>query len=203
MLKLFLIRHGETNENIAGITQGQSCGTLSDKGRRQVSLLAERLKNEKFDLILSSDLPRAIETTKAISKYHDCPVEYRSELRERSSGIFEGRKYSEYEAEYIKGIENFAQNPEEFKPENGESLSEVYSRVVECLTTVIALPRPKSILISAHGGSIGCALCYFLKKPVSEFRSISQSNTCVNQIFLAEDDEISHINLNCTSHLTD
>lgn len=203
MLKLYLVRHGETDENLAGITQGQTCGTLSEKGKKQIQLLARRLKDEKFDLIVSSDLLRAVETTKLIAQHHSCPVEYTSDFRERSSGIYEGRRFVDYQSEYKAASESFSKNPEEFRPENGESMLDVYDRVTRGLEAIMSRPRPSTILVSAHGGSIGYALCHFLQKPLSEFRSFALDNTCVNQIFFSEDNEISHINLNCTAHLTE
>ena len=58
-MRLIIVRHGETNENVQKIVQGQKLGSLSERGWKQTKLLAERLKDEKVDIIISSDLERA------------------------------------------------------------------------------------------------------------------------------------------------
>ena len=70
-MRLILTRHGETEENVAGISQGQLLpGKLTDKGIEQAKKLASRLKDEKVDAIYSSDLARSADTAKIIAKYH-------------------------------------------------------------------------------------------------------------------------------------
>ena len=63
---LTLVRHGETIENKEKIIMGQLDGTLSELGIQQAKKLAERLKDERFDYIFSSDLARAANTAKEI-----------------------------------------------------------------------------------------------------------------------------------------
>ncbi|MEK6895821.1 MAG: histidine phosphatase family protein [Nanoarchaeota archaeon] len=74
-MKIILVRHGQSEANAAGIRQGSEDNwtdtQLSEKGINQVKKLAERLKDEKFDKIYSSNLKRAIQTAEEINKYHD------------------------------------------------------------------------------------------------------------------------------------
>jgi broad specificity phosphatase PhoE len=69
-MRLILTRHGETEENKLGIVQGHMQGTLSKEGIHQAEKLAERLRKEKIDAIFSSDLKRAVDTSKIILSYH-------------------------------------------------------------------------------------------------------------------------------------
>jgi len=78
-----LVRHGETEENLRGIHQGHFGGNLSEFGIEQAGKLAERLKNEFFDVIYSSDLKRAKDTAKIISKFHKVELICDERLRER------------------------------------------------------------------------------------------------------------------------
>lgn len=57
--KIYIIRHGETQENRDGIIQGQRDTKLNEQGRKQAVLLGEGLKDVKFDTAYSSDLSRA------------------------------------------------------------------------------------------------------------------------------------------------
>lgn len=76
-MKLIITRHGETEENKAGIIQGYLPGHLSKTGIEQAKKVVLRLKDEKIDFIYSSDLDRAANTAKEIAKFHpDVPIEF-------------------------------------------------------------------------------------------------------------------------------
>ena len=59
-LRIYVVRHGETQENREGIIQGQKDTELNEIGSRQASLLGEALKDVKFSFVFSSDLKRAL-----------------------------------------------------------------------------------------------------------------------------------------------
>ncbi len=104
-LRIYIVRHGETQENRDGIIQGQKDTELNEIGLRQASLLGEALKDVKFSFGFSSDLKRAlnvgsqqlifqrksdndIQTAKAIMKHHDgVEIVIDPILRERVSVI--------------------------------------------------------------------------------------------------------------------
>ena len=69
-MKIFLIRHGETESNKNRIIQGKIDEGLSKKGIKQAECLADRLKDEKIDLIISSEYKRAAETADKIKSQH-------------------------------------------------------------------------------------------------------------------------------------
>lgn len=101
-ITLWLVRHGETLENRANICQGQTHGTLSDKGIAQAIQLGRRLKNRVFDQIWTSDLKRARHTTDLICQTLASPVSVREDirLRERSFGSFQGQVFPENRTGY-------------------------------------------------------------------------------------------------------
>jgi len=103
MANIYLVRHGETEENRTGIVQGQLDTLLNDVGVEQSKLVAGALQKVPFDIAYSSDLSRATQvksilsllahgyliltktqTAEAILAYHpDVPLEKQEELRER------------------------------------------------------------------------------------------------------------------------
>ena len=86
-----LVRHGETVDNARQVMQGQTQGNLNERGREQARQVAERLKDEQVDAVVSSDLQRAIQTAEIIAAPHGLPVETTVLLRERDWGSFTGR----------------------------------------------------------------------------------------------------------------
>lgn len=88
---IFLVRHGETVDNVRQIMQGQTQGTLTEQGRRQAREVAVRLAAEYFDAIVSSDLQRAVQTADIIAEPHGLSVVTTPLLRERDWGGFTGR----------------------------------------------------------------------------------------------------------------
>ena len=88
---LFLVRHGETVDNVRQIMQGQTQGCLNERGREQAQQVAQRLADEPIDAIIASDLQRAIQTAEIIAVPHGLPVRTTPLLRERDWGSFTGR----------------------------------------------------------------------------------------------------------------
>lgn len=100
-MKLHIIRHGETEDNKKRIIQGKKEGELSKKGIMQSEALAECLSNEKIELILTSNLKRAKETAKIISKFHPkAKILTKDELDERDYGIYNGLKASDVDKKH-------------------------------------------------------------------------------------------------------
>ena len=91
MTTIFLVRHGETIDNARQIMQGQTQGEWNEKGREQARQVAERLSVEPVDVVVASDLNRAIQTAEIIAAPHGLPVRTTKLLRERDWGSFTGR----------------------------------------------------------------------------------------------------------------
>ena len=91
MTELLLVRHGETEDNVRQIMQGQTHGRLTAHGRQQAEALAQQLSSKKIDVLVSSDLQRAIDTAVIIGAPHHLPLVTTPLLRERDWGGFTGR----------------------------------------------------------------------------------------------------------------
>ena len=83
-VRVYIIRHGETEENRKKIIQGQLDTRLNSEGERQADLAAKALKDVPFDICYSSDLQRAADTAERILVYHPgLEVRTKTALRER------------------------------------------------------------------------------------------------------------------------
>lgn len=94
-MRLYLVRHGETEHNRLQIMQGHGEAPLNDRGIRQVTRLGQRLAAVPIEHIYSSDLRRAAMTAAIIAAHTGAPIEYHPGLRERDPGQLTGRPYAE------------------------------------------------------------------------------------------------------------
>ncbi|XP_014670020.1 PREDICTED: fructose-2,6-bisphosphatase TIGAR-like [Priapulus caudatus] len=127
---LTLVRHGETVANKDSIIQGQSNSPLSELGLNQAKLVAERLKDQEFTHVHSSDLTRATQTAEAIltaNPLTTCSIVKDARLRERKFGNIEGKSFKE-----LKVAAQRAQLPiHEYIPEGAETVQQMRERAVE------------------------------------------------------------------------
>ena len=89
---LYLVRHGETEENARGVFQGQTGGTLSEVGKEQPKAIREKLAEIPFDIVLSSDLKRCIDTASIALEGISCDIIKEPLLRERDLGNLTGKQ---------------------------------------------------------------------------------------------------------------
>jgi len=94
-MRLYLIRHGETDHNRNRVVQGHAEIPLNDRGIHQAAKTAERLAGMPVDLIVSSDLRRAVMTAAIIAARTYAPLVYDPLFRERDPGIHTGHPYDE------------------------------------------------------------------------------------------------------------
>lgn len=149
---IFAIRHGETLWNKEGRVQGGgSDSPLTKLGIETAHELGKRLKEYNIDVIYSSDLGRAKQTTDIINSFLHKKIVYSELLRETNYGIVEGIKSSDLEnnneLRCICDKVDAGDNNAHF--EGGESRNTVYNRFMMFLNS---LPTDKNILISTHGG---------------------------------------------------
>ncbi len=182
MLKTWItaVRHGETKWNVAMRLQGIQNSELSEKGNQQVESVSKELSNKKFDMIISSDLGRAIKTAEVINKYHKLDIIRDPSLRERNFGIMEGLTREEILEKYPDVFSAYQKRKESYKIPQGDSLIEFYERVLTGLEKVISLNKGKRILIVTHGGVLDCIIRMMFNYSLSARRNFSIYNTAIN-----------------------
>ncbi len=137
------VRHGQTDANKAHIWQGWQDNPLNDTGLEQARAAAEKLKDETFDVIVSSPLVRASKTAEIIAEKLGMTVEYEDDLKEQYYGDWEGRLAKELMDEYQMTINEMRFMP----PPGGETFGNMQRRVRKALTKY----KGKKILVVAHG----------------------------------------------------
>ncbi|MCH7585682.1 MAG: histidine phosphatase family protein, partial [Acidobacteria bacterium] len=95
-IEITFVRHGETDANASSIWQGQGDAALSEIGRKQAASLKFRLEAKQFDVVLSSDLRRTMQTSELAGLE---PVAD-SSWREMDIGDWEGLTRTEVQAQF-------------------------------------------------------------------------------------------------------
>lgn len=147
MAKIFITRHGQTKQNVDGIIQGKEHGDINEKGFEQIKKLILRLKKEKIDLVISSDIPRCEITTKEILKQIKVPAEYTHLIREKDNGNLVGKNHKEFSWDSLPGTFEKRKDP------NGENLEEVRERARKFFKELFEKYKDsdKNVLIVSHG----------------------------------------------------
>ncbi|MBT3397663.1 histidine phosphatase family protein [archaeon] len=194
-MKLIITRHGETEENRRGIIQGHLPGTLSELGRGQAEKLAERLKRKRIDLIISSDLARALDTARIVAKFHqDIDFILDKRLRERFLGEFQGKTKEEF------GIQKTESIADHISGGNAEDNKSFFSRAGSLIKETMKRFE-ENILLVGHNGIGKAIIGNLLCKKAEELSEIKKLGNTSVTIF-EERDRIMNLKLlNCTKHL--
>ena len=154
-MRLYLVRHGETDWNLVRRIQGNADIPLNEKGRAVARATAEAMKEMPIDVIFSSPLIRARETAEILAAGRGMEVQVDSRLREIAFGEFEGITWKEIDTlpEY-KSIWRFFEDPVNYVPERGaESFESICGRASAFIEEEV-LSREKTcntMMIVAHG----------------------------------------------------
>ena len=171
---LYMIRHGESEANAAGLHAGWSQTPLSPKGREQAVRAGEKLKGIPFDRVVSSDLLRARQTCELALpgfSYETSPL-----LREIGVGDLSGKSAAACSALYGEAYLEH-KKAQDFTPFGGEDLSMLKRRVAEFLSLVEA-SGSELTAVFAHAGTLRAAGEAILGAPRLMHRVLC-SNCCL------------------------
>ena len=168
MTTLYLVRHGETVDNVNQIMQGQTQGQLTENGIRQAQEVRDHLASEDFSAIISSDLKRSVDTAKIIAEPHDLEVVQTPLLRERDWGGFTGRFIPD-----LKG---------EVWPDDIETLENLLSRAGEFIAFVKKTYPGKKVLAVGHGIVNKAVLAVYYGKQMHEVQRMTNAEVRILEL---------------------
>lgn len=151
--RIWLVRHAESVWNAAGRWQGQGDPPLSQVGRDQARRLAARLRSERIDRVLASDLRRAEETARALARASGAVLELDPDWRERDLGVWAGLEGAEIEARWPEELRRLREGDPTLRPGGGETLAELRERVARAWARVRAqAAREVRVVVVTHLG---------------------------------------------------
>ena len=185
-MKIYVIRHGETDANKNGILQGSSDWPLNEFGIQLAEITGEKMKGIKFDACISSPLSRAKQTAEIIlnnSGNSNIEIQYDDRIKELDMGIYEGKKFRRNEVEVpILKMLIFKWNAffcGKFK--GGESAFDCCKRTSSFLDD-LSKKDYDTVLVTSHGAAITAMLNRFNKNRLSFWQSGVPLNCSVNII---------------------
>ena len=198
MQKIFLIRHGVTEQN----KQRRYCGIsdicLSELGRRQAKILGQILSEEPITSIYTSPLKRCLETSNAISGAHGICPEPLTGLSEIDFGLWEGLTFDEIQARYPEQLNNWVKYPDSFSFPQGQCIADFRTRVLSSLGEI--LKGKENSLVVAHGGSLRVIICHLCGCPMSCLHSFELEPASLTILEYYENSAVVRV-LNETCHL--
>jgi 2,3-bisphosphoglycerate-dependent phosphoglycerate mutase len=180
----WLVRHGESTWNTAGLAQGHNDqAELTSRGRRQAAAAAEQFRGRAVGAIYASDLRRAAQTAMAFGRVLGLPVITDTRLRERSLGVFEGTPSAAIGPE-VTGLGDGRVLDPDARPAGGESVRDLYLRAAGFCSdlTTDSGTGSDAVLIVAHGGTVRVLEAYLHGIDVEQMRWEPVSNATVVRI---------------------
>lgn len=168
MKRFCLVRHGQTDWNLAGRYQGQSDVPLNANGRAQARSLAELLRNQSFFAVYASHLQRAKETAEIIAADVNLTVLLDSRLAEVNQGEWEGQQIDTIKARYTGLWQQRSLDPVSVRPPGGETVAEVARRVHAALDDIADHHLAGPVLIVSHGLALATVICTVRSLPMGQ-----------------------------------
>ena len=197
----YIARHGQTNWNILGKTQGHGNSDLTAQGETQAQELAQYMKDFNIDLIFSSDLGRAIQTAEIVGNHLNIDVVKTPSLREMGFGIWEGLLIEQIKKDHKEVYETWRNEPHLVDIEGGENLHIIKNRVDSFIDELNKKYQNKNILLVSHSVTVRVMLLSFLNSSMENIYRIKQDNTALNIVEFRDYGPVV-VKMNDTTHLT-
>ena len=153
-MKVYIIRHGQTDWNIIKKIQGQKDIELNETGIKQATDKISIFNEYNFDLIICSTLKRAMKTAEILNSEKNVPIIYTDDLKERYFGELEG-VISDFDEDPMYNINT------NINDKNIEPVLNLYKRVSNVLNEVKEKYKDKKVLLVTHGGTSRAIEAYF------------------------------------------
>lgn len=170
---LYIMRHGETDDNTRRVLQGQKDNPLNERGREQAREAGRELSDLVFDKIYVSPLRRAVETAELATGKDRSELVIEERIKEIGFGVLEGLPSDELKPPY----DAFFRDPANYQaPEGGESLEELAGRIRSFLDELKGSYPGKNILLVSHGAAIHSIVSQIRREGPEHFWDMSLAN---------------------------
>lgn len=180
-MNIYLLRHGQTQENRKGTYYGNLDIGLNSIGITQGNKAKHFFDDIELNRVYVSDKKRTLEMAKLVLGQKQIEIINDRRINETNFGDFEGKTYEEIKKIYPKECMCWKDNWEGFVPPNGESYIQLCERVKSFMDHIIKLEK-ENILVSAHSGVIRAIYCYVMNENMDLFWKFGSKNGDISVI---------------------
>jgi broad specificity phosphatase PhoE len=181
--RLFLVRHGSTEQNERKPFVLQGCeidGPLTELGREQSAAVGQALREFRIHAVYASPLRRAAETATEIARHHGLPVEIVPDLRECSVGRWEGKSWEMIRADDASTHDAFFADPVNRPHPGGESYGDLLRRVAPAMRQILETNPGRNVVVVSHNMVNRAWLAEYVGIELRHARRLRQMNCCLN-----------------------
>lgn len=180
--RFIVVRHGETEWNVAGRVQGHRDSPLTATGRAQAEAIGARLARERFDVLVASDLGRALATAQAIGRHCGLVPARDARLRERSFGEGEGLAYDELDRRWPDVFSRTSASDPDAPIPGGETRRQFHERVRAAFEGLARECDGRRVAVVSHGGVLAALYRIVHDIPVAHAHRVPISNASYNAV---------------------
>lgn len=201
MKQLFLIRHGETDNNKAHIIQGRSLdASINELGKAQAEAICEAMRPYEIQKLVASGLVRTHQTIQPLALQRKLEVEKYPELDEIDFGDLEGKVFTEIQDQISELSDQWKSGNVDFAPAHGESPRQTFERANQKVKEVLQRSEAESIVFMIHGRLTRILLSEWLGYGLKNMHKIEHQNGAINHLTW-HDGIFKAVELNKTDHL--
>jgi len=170
-LKIYLVRHGETDWNLSGKAQGQSDIPLNSTGETQALSISKYFSPIDIESIYSSSVQRALKTASILSINHDTDPIINDNFLEIDFGSLDGEPLNEMRSKFPLFFKKWTSDPTTAVfPDSKETLGILQSRTWKGITELVeAHDENDNIVVVSHAFAIYSILCRALDMPLKNY----------------------------------
>lgn len=150
-MKLYIVRHGQTDWNVIKRFQGVSDIPLNENGLKQAQRLADRLHSVHIDAAYASPMKRTQQTANAVLQGRDIELQIEPSLIEINGGVWEGQLFTDLETKDPDKWLRFRNEPSKLKFDQGDIVTERIAETADLLHRLYAKHPQDSVLLATHG----------------------------------------------------
>lgn len=186
-MRLWLVRHGETEANVAGLYSGHAPTPLTERGIAQAQTLGTLLRNLPVDNVLCSELERARHTTQLILGDREVPVRNMPELNEMFFGDWEMRHHRDLAREDAENYAVWCNDWQNATPTNGEGFQAFSQRVERFIAQLADYKTCQNLLVVSHQGVLSVLIARLLSMPAAAMWHFRVEQGCWSAIDFCDD----------------
>ncbi len=200
--RLLLLRHGETDSNVEGRSQGRRDVPLNARGRRQAEAVVETLREHAPVAAYSSPSARARATVAPAAAALGLEVVVEERLAELDQGELDGLTMQELRGRHSEFLEQWrGEDVAEARMPGGESMAEAQRRMVAAAESIAESHPDDSVILVSHNLALGALLCHALGVPLARFRRFRRDLASLSIVDVREGGEFVVVTLNERCHL--